>query len=302
MSLVIGALLHPKDFKWLIYLLAFEGLVGITEFIIGVNTFFDLESKQVFSLSNLMYDRRVMGLSDGVNNYGIKLFVGSLLLERYKELFSNKIYKILKMIFIGSILLGFSRTVVLAYLVFQIIIFYAEFRKLYMIGNHSFSVVLKRFKYFFLSITLLSIGVYFTYYYLDNIILQVTRGRGHIELSGRDLIWEEALSFIKEHIFWGNGSFKYRMNIFGKTMHAHNSFLQILANHGLFLGLYFIFFIVLNIRKNEWIYVIPIFILSYAQYGVFWGVSLLDIVLFSFIVNLFLTEKNDIKNIVTHSK
>ena len=109
------------------------------------------------------------------------------------------------------------------------------------------------------------------------LVFQFTRGSGGVELSGRSEIWTFFLLFISDNFIFGNGSVKLYAE---GGMHAHNSFLQLLANNGIVLSFLYIAWLGININKNNFIYVISILIFSTAQYGVFWGTSVMDITLF----------------------
>jgi len=120
----------------------------------------------------------------------------------------------------------------------------------------------------------------------------MTRGmQGEAILSGRIEIWQKNREFIKHNFFWGNNSYKYYINYYGAKAHAHNSYLQILATHGVAIFFLYLLLVFRNIRKDNYIYVIPILIYSLSQYGIFWGFSLTDIVLFIFLFSKLNYEK-----------
>lgn len=122
----------------------------------------------------------------------------------------------------------------------------------------------------------------------------------NINTSGRTLIWLNYFDFIDHHLLFGNGSDKYLIrNVISDTnevtvMHAHNSYLEQLATHGLILTLFFFVILYLMWKKNNKIILITILFYSIFQYGIFWGYSYLDLLFMLFLIsdNDFLTDGN----------
>ena len=284
-TFIIAFAFKLKDIKYLVYLIALEAIIGIYELFIGVDTILPFIESKVFTQTNLMYHTRVSGLSMGVNTYAMKLLIGSILLERFKELFARQYY-LIKLLLTFAIFLSFSRTVVVTYFVFQIMI-YGIFIKNnfeYFLGK-LLKLELKAVLAAFLTICVILVLTFYAATKSDEIINQFTRGKGTIELSGRSLIWNDFFHFIKTNLFFGNGSYKMYVSYLGNPSHAHNSFIQIIANNGLFLALFYIIFTFTKINKNSWLYIFPLIIYSLTQYGLFWGISLVDIIFFVFIIN-----------------
>lgn len=111
-----------------------------------------------------------------------------------------------------------------------------------------------------------------------------------IELAGRQQLWVNYADFIHNHPYFGNGSDKLyfraydRANDKWKDMHAHNSFLMLISSHGWILSLLLFIFIILNFKKKNWVFILSILAYSFVQYGVFWGISLIDIFFFSLLL------------------
>jgi O-antigen ligase len=121
-----------------------------------------------------------------------------------------------------------------------------------------------------------------------------------INTSGRTLIWANFLQFIEQNLWFGNGSDKLYFkeidheNKKFKLVHAHNSYLEFLATHGLILSGFFGFILLCLWRRKNSIFIVSILFFSIFQYGIFWGFSLLDLVFTSFLIspiNL-LTDEN----------
>ncbi len=104
-----------------------------------------------------------------------------------------------------------------------------------------------------------------------------------VNTSGRLLIWLNYLDFISNHSLWGLGSDKVMLRRINyraqkvETIHAHNSFLMLFSMHGLVLGGCFLGMLLLWWRGKNLSIILAILAYSMTQYGVFWGVSWLDI-------------------------
>ena len=87
--------------------------------------------------------------------------------------------------------------------------------------------------------------------------------------------------------FWfGNMSVKLWYNHEGTLFHAHNSFVETLASNGIFIFLLYMFFVLKNLNRYNAKFVMPILVLSVLQYGIFWGISFLDIVFQYFLLRV----------------
>lgn len=110
-----------------------------------------------------------------------------------------------------------------------------------------------------------------------------------IHSSGRKLIWLNYLQFIEKHPLTGNGSEKLYFTVKNEEnqqmelIHAHNSFLELIGTNGLLLGLMYLVMIVLWWRGKNFPILLTIIVYSLMQYGIFWGMSFLDVI-FVFLV------------------
>ncbi len=98
-------------------------------------------------------------------------------------------------------------------------------------------------------------------------------------LTGRDHIWLSFSKFITEHVIFGNGSIKLWIGGY----HAHNSFLELIATNGLVISCFYFLLILRNTTKENLVFVVAIILYSLTQYGMFWGISLIDILLIHFL-------------------
>lgn len=113
---------------------------------------------------------------------------------------------------------------------------------------------------------------------------KLIRASVNIQSSGRKLIWLNYLNFIEDHLWFGNGSDKLMFRTWNektasyKLVHAHNSFLQIVANNGILISMLYLIFFVLYFKRSNWLALAAIVFYSMFNYGIFWGFSYMDLV------------------------
>lgn len=276
---VVAYALDQRDIKWLMFLTVVEALVGLYEYAIGVNTILPWGISKEIGVSDFMYNNKVNGLSDGSSSYTIKLLAGLVLINKWRILIRNYQYYIINTILIVAIIMCFSRTVLIVAVLFEILLYFRTVYKYFTARGH----VMRKLIYISAGVLGIACIALIFYNLWDSIIFQLFRGKEGIELSGRENIWQFYINFIRENMFFGNGSFKLLEPVEGN--HAHNSYLQLLANNGLFLALLFVFPLIFILRKKDYIYVLPFLLVSTAQYGLFWGFSYLDVVFALFLFN-----------------
>lgn len=273
--------LKTSDLKIIIFLISIESIIVIAQHFMGINTFFPELIKETSLPSqineDLLYYNRALGLSTNSSVAALKFLLGFILIDYLK--LNGKLFVAIKTILFVGLFYTFNRTVLavlIAYLVaglvlpiLEIITDLLEYR----IKKKSFLVAL--FGGLFLILFMLLVIMK-----IDVIITQITLDKG-MDLSGRDLIWADFIQFIKENLLFGNHSSKYYFaDYYSGPIHAHNSFLQIMANHGIIITLLFLLLILVNITKKNVMFVFTLLLYSLFQYGVFWGISITDIVLF----------------------
>lgn len=107
----------------------------------------------------------------------------------------------------------------------------------------------------------------------------------NVQSSGRKLIWLNYINFMEDHLWFGNGSDKPMLRMWlpdegrYKLMHAHNSILMLFATYGLIIASLFIVFYLYYWRGYNWLPIMAILLYSMGQYGIFWGFSVLDVIL-----------------------
>ena len=288
-TLIIAQFLRESDIRILLYCIAFECFISCVEFGLGVNTIFFWSPKFTqFQQNDLLYFSRPFGLSANSSVLAFKAFIGLLLLYTYS--FKANTRKTLTIVLLATVIITFARTVSIALIVlFAILSVEYFFSKEKRSRTHWFVFGLLLFM-----VSIASIGG--IVYYYDVIVAQFTRNTGTLEMSGREAIWPFFSNFVSEHFWIGNGSVK----VWFDKYHAHNSFLQLLANHGIAIASAYFILIIWNLKRRNAKAIIPILIYSIAQYGIFWGVSLMDIVFFHFLLSYSPTEESNRFNELPH--
>lgn len=275
LSILIAYAMRKQDLRIFLFLLCIEVGVGAYELVNGIQTVFPGVTGEAINLDeDLLYYRTVFGLSVGSNSFAFKLLFGMICVDL---LYRDWTYKsvLLKMVLLMGLVMSFNRTTIIAYCVYQVVYFCVwpnrlPFRKEYRV-------------YILLLLALLVGGIIFKFREEISSALfeQFTRGRGEFDLSGRPLIWSEFLTFIDAHLWFGNGSFRVLVPYYSGMIHAHNSFLQVIANNGILLGGLLIILTLSKLNKKNFVYILPLLVYSLTQYGIFWGTSLVDVVYFA---------------------
>jgi hypothetical protein len=292
-SYFYSKIIRLKDLKVLVYLILVESIVVILEYLLKINTFIpSLDKSEILAMhTDELYYSRPFGLSSNSSVIAYKIFLAFLLLDILK--LKTYYYQIIRCVLFVAIFLTFNRTVflvLLIYLMFQIFkptliiiidFLYLKLKKKYVIQ-------------FVIGFMIFMFTTFFVVNYFDSIISQLTRNKG-FDLAGRDEIWADFFSYIKNHLWLGNGSKKYLVDYYSGPIHAHNSFIQILANNGLFITLFFLLLIITNINRLNVSYIIAIIIYSLFQYGIFWGISLVDILFFMILFRLDIFVQNQLE-------
>jgi len=268
---ILAPRLRYTSLKIFVILTCCEVVVGIYEFYIGqfalTTAQADLPELRVNTESMLLYDRRVFGLSNNSSILAEKIFLSFLLLFAIPSMFKSRFFPLFFLII--GLLITFNRTAIIASVFLFILL-----------------GVLRKYPLKELPI-IIARGVIFgllVFMNFEIIKYQFTRGSGGLtgsELS-RFYYWQQAVSLLFENLLLGNGSLTFRIidPITGTLQHAHNSFLSFTATHGTLISFLFFLYLLLNIRKENWKFIISVFIYSIFQCFIFWNISVADLILF----------------------
>jgi hypothetical protein len=284
-SYLIAISLEKKDLKFIVYLVCIECFFGYIQFVLGIKTFFSgIDTNSEIHDNSLLYYRSVFGLSDNSSSFAVKVLLAYLLI--YYIGWKGREATILKILLLGGLLVSFNRTSFVAVFLFHGIQFA---QLLFKSAQQILSLRVTKVVFFSLVICFfaIAIGIYLVFINYEVILLQLTRSTGEIELTGREQTWMRYANYIQDHLLLGNGSHKYLIYYDGsdKSYHAHNSFLQVFATHGIIIFSLHILLILFNINRRNFIFVIVLVFYSITQYGIFWGISLTDIIFILFLLN-----------------
>lgn len=279
-TVIIAQKIDEKTVKWLLFFILLDISIAVLQKYLGINSFFAVSIRDYES--DLFYNQSVNGLNVNSAALGAKVFLGLLLYERYPNIRFLSQPLFYTFILVGAFLC-FNRTAMVAICLFFCLK----------------AIYIKKF-YLLVIIGLLLIVYVLTNEALMNIIfMQFFRGADSLSagnaLSERDVVYPYYWNYITNHPLCGNCSFKYYIDLMGdgRLFHAHNSYLQTLANNGFIIGSLYFLIVIRNIRKDNYIYIIPILAFAFLQTFIFWGLSLNDLIFY----NLLLCD--DIKKIAS---
>jgi len=271
MVAILAPRLQDTSLKTFVILTCFEIVVGIYEIYIGqialTITQNDLTELRINSDSMLLYDKSVLGLSNNSSVLAVKIFLSFLLLSAVPGIFKSRLVPLFFLIV--GLVITFNRTAIIAsafLFILVVVVRKDNLKKLPMILAVGLILGLLIFMNF------------------EIIKYQFTRGTGGLtnsELS-RLYYWQQAVSLLLENPLLGNGSLTFRIiDPATETLqHAHNSFLSFTATHGILTSLPFFLYVLLNIGKRNWKFIISAFVFSISQYFIFWNISVSDLILF----------------------
>lgn len=268
-SLLIAKNLKERDLNILLFLIIFEVFIGIVQFKLGVYDIFGSSLNLDYG-EGLLYFNRVRGLSDNVAPFALKILIGCYLVFILN--YHRNIKILLYLILFFGLAVSFSRAAILAFLILFCLSFLRSFR-------------VKSWKT--IVVILLGTLVFTVMYnlYFDILFEQLTRGTGEIEGSGREVIWKDFIAFIENNFFFGNGSHKLMVeSSYYGIAHAHNSFLQFFATNGFLISIIMLLWVILNVNKHNFEVISSILIFSVFNYGIFWGISIFDILFYYFLL------------------
>jgi len=254
-------------FKWIILFICIEIVVGLVEYKLGI--YYLIKPSSIgdtdmtsFGSDNLLYYSRVYGLSSNSSVLALKAFVAILL---NFIVFKRKWINILVLcVCFACLFVTFNRTAIISTSLFLILYYLKTFKK----------------SYIFLSLIGLVVLFILIYHNYELIFSQFNRGQTTLDTSDRGVIIGRYLDYINVHPFFGNYFHELRLVIFGTVLHSHNSFTQITAQCGIIFFILLMVLIFNFLNKSNYVFIIPILVYSLTQFGIFWGISFLDIIFF----------------------
>jgi hypothetical protein len=264
---------NKKTIIFLVIFILLEIFLGFLLFTQERQTFFAGMEKGIreFGSEGLLYYSRVFGISNNSSDFAYKIFAAIILTSMIEIDVKHKI--LLNLFFVAGLFITFNRTTLITTFIFFSLLFIR-----YEISRDSLAIRTKKGIILFLCLIPFSfIIIIFHHAFVG----QFSRGIGVFNFSGeRIFIWKIFLQEWMSNFIIGNGSTALWIDINLRLYHAHNSFLQLLATHGFILSSLFMIALGIVINKKTLIFIIPIFLISMLQYGIFWNYSILDFLFF----------------------
>lgn len=219
-ALCVGMAFRKRDLLIVLLLIFIEIFVAIAEYLVGTHSFFSVEYRGQTQIGDtgLLYYNRVYGLSQNSSAYAFKVLVGFAILTAIKPEITRRTLIICGGILLVGFLTSFNRTAIIAAVI-----------------GFSFNY-LRNWRALFFSCMVVGVVAF---YYLSTIVENVTRGKGELDLSGRDYIFNEFLSVFLQSPYFGNAAQKVWLEIDESLYHAHNSYLEFLTSNGMFISILF---------------------------------------------------------------
>lgn len=291
-SYMLGRSLDDQDRQVFIALICAEIVVGVLEYVSGTTSFFGV--RDTFTENDLLYMRRVAGLSDGVGVFAQKILVALLLWGKSRP-FRDRSLRLRSLGIMATLGVGFfvtfNRTAIAcAALYFGLKLFSFWFDN----KNTAKGRLLLLFIITGVAITVPQV--------VDEVSRQFFRGAASFSLEGRGEIWGRGFEFIVAHPLVGNNSFPLRMDLRGSlNSHFHNSFLQMTIDNGAIIAGMFFIWILRRVKKANFVELLVFLAYSVFQYGLFWGLSFFDVFFYMFLFSC--KESSRMKTIQnTHSR
>lgn len=262
-------------FKWFVFFVLIEILIGIVQLLLGKVSFYD--PSLLIIDDNLLYNKKVFGLCANSSGFAYHILLALLIYHKNKDCRIIQPLYFYSLIIIGFVI-SFNRTAILSVLIFTALNYFRN-----------------NYKYKWLILLIVIATLFFVLnnqYYIDYITYQFFRGdvdRNTVNaLSERDIVYPFYWNFIKENLLLGNGSLKYTAEIMndGRIFHAHNSYLQTIANNGIIISSIIFYIIISKINKSNYVYILVFLFTSFFQAFILWGISLNDIIFYRFLFDV----------------
>ena len=247
--------LNDTTWRIVLFFLAIEALCIYFQFFLGIRFFFpqqevvnattEFQFTQEVEGIELLYFIRPMGLSDTSTIAGGKILIAFILIFMLN--IKKNIRWMLILLFSGAAILNFKRSGIVSLGIFLITILILDLLKNGWRTRHTF-----------FSIVIISFISLYTAQIINQLTRETASSFGGIsseliiqQLSGRASLWGETFSFIRENPLFGNYSQRL---ILSTGQYSHNSYLSLIANHGIFLTFLLTIFIIGRVYNK-----IPIF-------------------------------------------
>lgn len=270
-SLFVGSVFRKRDLIVVLFLIFVEILVGFIEYVLGVHSFFavNFTGQTQIGETELLYYNRVFGLSLNSSVYAFKVLVGFVILMALKQDLTKRFFFFCSAIVVVGLVTSFNRTAIIAVVISLFFRYVTNWR--FLLASFAGCGV---------------VGIFFLSSFVENL----TRGRGEVDFSGRDIVFGEFMEVFNRSPFFGNASQKVWLNINDNLYHAHSSYLEFLTSNGIFISLLFFSGYYLLILRGRILVALPLLVYSIFQYGLLWGLVFHDVVFSGLMLYLLKSE------------
>jgi hypothetical protein len=291
-TFLIAISIRRNDMKIIYWLIVIEALIVCLEFGLQTETIIPWISVPKHTSSSLLYFNRPFGLSINSSVAAYKFMVGLLIIDFIN--YRNKWVSIGKTLLLLGILFTFSRTVIVVLVIYYLFKYAKRYKSIF-IQLTQLKLMKKDLSFLIISGIIGATILGFSIINYNSINQQFTKGSGQVELSGREKIWPQFVTFIKSNPIVGNHSQKFYADYknIPKKAHAHNSFLQVIADNGIIIFLFYALLLFATIKRQNALYISILILYSISQYGIFWGISIIDILLF-----IFMFQSSEMRTII----
>ena len=293
LAYLISRIIKERDLKIFVYLVAFECLFVFYESAQGISTIYNnLEGYSEFeSVDDLIYFNRPYGLSNNASGVAEKLLIAIMFLSLLGKKIKFSFF--FHFIFFSALIINFGRTAIICVLFFFFLNLIVKF--------FTIDTLNKVQSIFLLMLVCIFLFIVIDFSFITELSRQFTRGTDSLDLSGRDEIWPQFINFISNNIFFGNHSIKLYFNHYGTQAQAHNSFIMVLATHGIFIFAIYLLMLFYNISKFNYKYIFTICLFSMTQYAIYWGISFMDTAFLFFLTSPVVRDLELSKDNIIHS-
>lgn len=285
-TLLCAFALKKEDLRYFIVFVFVESFIAFYEYKLGISSILPGAGTE-FVDSDYFYFKRVSGISKGSSTFAAKIFFSVMFLLFIKRIFTKKNSYIILTILLFALFTTFNRTYLIVCFLLLCIYLYYRYKSL-LLKNIGVS--------FILVIVIAAVLIILYNAYFNEIFSQFTRGNTDTALTGRPEIWNKFFHFIKDNFFFGNGSVRLLVPRDIDVIHAHNSFIQLLADHGIVLSLLLLINIVIRMNRRNMFFCLFFFFASLTQYTIFWGFSIADVFFYAVLCNEYIYKALSLKS------
>jgi hypothetical protein len=280
LCVLVGRWINEAVLRWLLLFITFEALVCVVQILSGRPYVFTGQLEAIHDSGetewgsvDLLYFNRAYGLSTNSSTAAQKFLIGFMIVS---EISIRRAWSVIAAIgLVAGMYCTFNRTAMISAICFGSLIFLKE-----MFGS------LNRKKIALLIIFCSTVIILL--FNWESVVNQFMRGRSDktiFDEAGRQIFFVSGIDFFKSNLLFGNFSQRFEVIEAGVSLHLHNSWLQVLADHGL-IGMLIIIHAFSLLRLKNLPFFVTFSVYSCMQYGIFSKISLINVMFYFFMRNV----------------